>query len=578
MWAAVGLVTAAGLALRLWNLGAGLPDLPQPDEPTIVGLAVSFRHGDLNPHFFGYPTLWPYAIFAAFGGFFLVGKVLGVFASVAEFQTRYVVDPSPFFLLGRFLSAALGTATIPITYRLGADLLASPRAGLLAAVLLAIAPLHVEYSHYLVTDAPLTFAVAGSFLLLLRFVAGAPRAQPWRVGLAVGLATSLKYPAVAMALPLLLGVAVRLPRPLPLGRTLSALTGAAAWVLAGFLAATPYAVLDAPAFATGVRTVFGHAWSGHLGFPADVNGFVSYLTETMPAGSGLAVTILAIAGFALTTCVAAVRRQTTPLLAACFVLAYFASIGSSRTPFARYLVPLVPFVALYAAQAVDGIARRVGAGATGWTVAAALVVGMVAGPLASSVRWVAELACPDTRALARAWIERHFPSGSIIVTDPYGPPLKLSLEQLAAEIRAVHATGDTRRAGFRLEPSEEKYEILSRLPVTGPSFVVYTLAGGRPRTAETGQVPYSLEAVRATGARYVVVSSYMYERFRRNPAAYPVETGFYEDLDRGGRLVFGLSPVERIRSGSLDVLESIAISVPRCPRYNGPALMIFELG
>ena len=59
------LVLAA--AARLTGLGWGLPDIDaRPDEDIMIAMALRFGTGDLNPHWFGYPTLYAYLLHGFF--------------------------------------------------------------------------------------------------------------------------------------------------------------------------------------------------------------------------------------------------------------------------------------------------------------------------------------------------------------------------------------------------------------------------------------------------------------------------------------------------------------------------------
>ena len=54
---AAAIVVVAG-ALRLWNIGAGIPHNVGADEPQIMQRVVHMmKTGDLNPHFFDWPSL-----------------------------------------------------------------------------------------------------------------------------------------------------------------------------------------------------------------------------------------------------------------------------------------------------------------------------------------------------------------------------------------------------------------------------------------------------------------------------------------------------------------------------------------
>ncbi|HYE91193.1 MAG TPA: phospholipid carrier-dependent glycosyltransferase, partial [Terriglobales bacterium] len=217
----------------------GLPGVPHPDEQTIVGLAVRFGTGDLNPHFFNYPTLWTYAVFGGYLALYAGGRLLGWVDSPAAFAAAYAVDPTPWFATGRVMAAVLGAATVPLAWHLARALGASPLAWLAAAAV-ALSPLHIAHSRLTLNDVPLAFATTAALVLLVDHARGAGRWPPWGLGLAAGLAVSVKYTAMALLIPLVLAVALRAGR----GERLGAVLRAGAAMAAGFVAGTPFALLD----------------------------------------------------------------------------------------------------------------------------------------------------------------------------------------------------------------------------------------------------------------------------------------------------------------------------------------------
>src|SRR6187549_128386 len=94
----LGVVCLLALALRLFALGYGLPATYNPDETPILNRALAFAKGDLNPHNFLYPSLYLYALFGWEVLFFVVGRVAGLYHSVADFQHEFFTDPSRLFL------------------------------------------------------------------------------------------------------------------------------------------------------------------------------------------------------------------------------------------------------------------------------------------------------------------------------------------------------------------------------------------------------------------------------------------------------------------------------------------------
>ncbi len=233
-----------GLTLRAWSVSYGLPDLFHPDEPRIVERAVRFHQGDLNPRFFNWPSLYMYAMAGVYGLVFGVSPdgVAGAFAR----------NPAQFYVVGRLVTALLGTATLAVLYLTG-RIAYGRTVAILAAGLLAVDLLHVRDSHSVTTDVPLTFLVAlATFYALRYWRRGRPR-DAWVAGLSAGLATSMKYPGGLVFLARLAAHAARQPgRPAwrrLVGRDTIAGAGLAA---VGFALGTPFALLTPVAFARGV--------------------------------------------------------------------------------------------------------------------------------------------------------------------------------------------------------------------------------------------------------------------------------------------------------------------------------------
>ena len=85
---------------------------------------------------------------------------------------------------------------------------------MLAAGVMAVMPIHVRESHYVLTDVPTTFFITLTFLLSLRAHERATVKDFAWAGVAAGLATSVKYPAgLALMMPLLAAWMTREVRP-----------------------------------------------------------------------------------------------------------------------------------------------------------------------------------------------------------------------------------------------------------------------------------------------------------------------------------------------------------------------------
>lgn len=101
---------------------------------------------------------------------------------------------------GRLLSVLTGTATIAVLYLIVARLM-RPAAGLIAALLLALSPLHLWYSQEARQYAPMTLAIALAYLALIKY----ERERRWRwaglYGAASLTAVYIDYSAIFALLP-----------------------------------------------------------------------------------------------------------------------------------------------------------------------------------------------------------------------------------------------------------------------------------------------------------------------------------------------------------------------------------------
>ena len=182
----------------------------------------SMRAAAESDKFFMYSPLPMYLVNALRTGYELVAHPLNL--TVPRDQMTYMV-------LGRAISAAFGTATIPVIYAIGARL-GGRLAGLLAAAFLAVTVLHLRDSHFFCVDLSMVFFCALTWLFALRL---AERGDLWlrrsSPVSALGAAVLCKYSGAFMALPV--GVAYLLsPRRPASGRRWSAWMR---WVATGAL-------------------------------------------------------------------------------------------------------------------------------------------------------------------------------------------------------------------------------------------------------------------------------------------------------------------------------------------------------
>lgn len=427
-----GLIVTSAAYLRMQHLDAGIPYALGIDEPQIMERAVNMmKTGDFNPHFFDWPSLTIYLHMALACLTFLMGAMDGAWRHLDQ------VGPADMYANGRTLTAAFGTATIWLVYLIGSRW--SRQYGLLAAALCAVIPYHVRESHYVLADVPTAFFTTLTLWLALRAL---ERGTLWSFalsGAAAGLAASAKYNGmVALVVPLT--VACLLAGSLADRARRIAAVGAAAGV--AFLAGTPYALLDLPAFLNDyarLASIFARDRPGEPGWAI----YLRHL-ELALGRPALVLTTVGLIVAAWRTLAGPHRPRWATLLL--FPPLYFQVMAGSYQIYGRYLMPLLPFASLLAAAGVlaltTALARTRLRGAPARLVAVILVVATLTPPLLASVDFTRRLGQQSTVALTYAWIRDHVKGGATIVVEQHALQLPgdvYTVAYTASLIERAHA-------------------------------------------------------------------------------------------------------------------------------------------
>ncbi len=405
---ALAIVLIAAAVLRFWALGSGIPYAVQIDEPEIVERAFNMmRGGSLNPQgFFDYPGLAIYVQLVVSVVRFLAGAITGKWSSLAQ------VSGGDFYLWGRAVTAAFGVATVLLVFQIGMRW--GARHALLAAGLLAVIPLHVRYSHYVLTDTLQTFFVTLTFLLALAAHERNTVRAFAMAGAAAGLAAATKYSGgIAVIMPLLACWMTVAAQP---SRRKRALATIAASVIA-FLVAAPYTILDLPGFLNGFARLAGE----YRVTPPESAPIVYFKLLVRHAFQWPAL-LLATGGLGL----GIVRLVRGPgrvrwALAVVFPVLYLWMIRGQGLVYGRYLLPIVPPLCILAATAVvSGVSllrRYEIPRAPRTALIAALTIAALLPPALVSIKWTRDAARTNTVDLAYAWILQHVPQQSLVAIE-----------------------------------------------------------------------------------------------------------------------------------------------------------------
>lgn len=410
---ALAAILFLALVSRLWGIDFGLPHLEaRPDEFEVVRRAIRLLSGDLNPHFFHYPSLYFYTLGLLYALWGAASTVLG--GSWAELLREAAVEPGGFILVARYVSAIAGVATVYVVYRIGKRVQGAP-AGLLAAGFLAVAHLHVRDSHFATTDVTLTLFLAAAALHLIDVAEhGTLRSYIW-AGIFTGLAVSTKYVGLLLPGVLVFAHAMRhsgTSDQLWRDRARNAARDPLPWAYLGagvatFVLTSPYAVLDWGLFTMHFRFQMNHLAGGH-GLDLGLGG-IYHLRHTLPKGLGWPLFAAAVAGGAWAT-LTHTRRAAVLFL---FPTLFYISTATGRTVFLRYMLPLLPFLCVAAGWWIAEWFPRVKKRRLQLAVLAAMLLGT--GPLINVIQTNLRLARTDTRVQAAAWLLQEVGPGTFSV-------------------------------------------------------------------------------------------------------------------------------------------------------------------
>lgn len=419
----------AGAILRIWGIHFGMPILSnfyiRPDESLLVEPSIHFfeRWGD--PRFYVYPGLVISLSGVLSHGWYAVASAAG-WTTAATIVEDYAIEPSPYFMVTRWISAAAGVATIYLVYRLSLQLSRRRELALLAALLYAFAPLAVRDAHFGVTDCVMVLFLIASLIAAIHFATGETD-RATAMGGWLGLAASSKYTGLLVAPRLVWAVITRRSETTSRRRLLAALAGVTLLPAAIFVLLNPYAVLNWRATLAELLNILEIFYLWQPGDPpwTPREAILQVLRPLRFGPGGLAG--LALCGLGIAISLYQDRRtRTAALVPAGFLLLQVVALLPFRhlVPY-RYLLPVLPLIAIFAAHAGGFLLSPDRRRMTRWT-AGGLISLCLGFTLYRSIQMDALLASRDTRTLAGEWIEsRTSPEVPVVILCPPEAELQL---------------------------------------------------------------------------------------------------------------------------------------------------------
>ncbi len=428
----LGIILILALILRLYGLDSGLPYLYQSDENFVFEIALNIGNNlrtqhnlmPMNYYYEGinlaYPTFLPTLLTLVYGFLFILG-LWDVTPQEIAARSLQPNETTLLFMAGRLIIVMMSIATIYLIYLIGKREY-NEKTGLLSALFLSVIMVHVRYSHWFITDIPLVFWITLCFYYTTFILKEGKLKYYIYAGIAAGFATGTKYNGFLIFFVILAAHLLREKDRLSSKNELLRLLfdnrifislGATVGV---FLITTPYALLAFDEFKHWTWAYQrGHLYKsqwGWLGWYRGTEvGWIYHLKSSLVYGMGLPLAVLALLGVLY----AIWNHKTEDMLPLAWTISFYLLIGSWNTKSNYYVLPIIPFLALFAGRFSADILERVKE-KRAVRILAIFIIGLIfMSALLQSLMYVNILAQADTRTEAARWISQNAETSSLIV-------------------------------------------------------------------------------------------------------------------------------------------------------------------
>lgn len=564
------LLAVLGIAfgLRVWGIGFGLPYELTFDEGKEVIRAFKLGIGEYYWGF-GKGGLY-YILFVEYGLMYVVWWLLGWVSNTHEFAVLFIRDPSAFYLAGRLTVAFMGVLTCLVIFLVGRRIY-DWQVGLGAAFIGATAYYHGMHSHIINVDIGVTLALWTSILAYMNYEQTGNSRWLIGAGALAGVAIAFKLPGAIVLLPLFLAIGSYQPR---WQYPRQALRHAGIVVLATFITLT----VIAPEWTTSITSLYGN-FSRVLQSEAastpleeviidDAIHSVTIFRGKAPLGylkillndHNVALTVTALLGI----CVGLLRRYRWDMIWTVLIIVFLGVMSAAdRSVPEHYLLPIMPALWLLSSRAIAAVSGR-----HVWLNVLVLVC-VTALPTVALARHNYEWTRPDTRVVAKEWIEANVPSGAKILMDGLryrfvpSPPLTPDKNTVSRLVSAAGTEGKELARARGLSQKSMALYAKAMEQVEGPRYELHSTVWGLAVEDPAYYVQNCFN--------YIVTSSYIYERYAQGPLRerFPQSARFYEQLeiDSRFRIVYHVAPGPWERPGPAITVYKV---LPVCKASSAP--------
>ncbi len=386
--------------LRIPALTDGLPAVYNPTEYFLLKIAMSMgARISPDPLFYVYPPFFSYLLIALYGGYYVFGRIFGIFPDQETFALEFLVNPDGFYIIGRGFSLVFMLLTVLATFQYVMRYLDEKHARL-AAGLTAAAITYMEFSASVTPEMLLVF---WSTLVVLYYLPLREQPSPGRIfiaGLLAGLATGTKYNAGFLTIGLLIFV-VRNRTTISCSLS-KGLAMAAGGILTGFFIPNFHILLAPRAYITGLSGLLEQMY--YAPTVSGEHGFAGLILQMIGTELTLGLVFIIVMFYFLTKRVGEYLHLLVPLFLTLIIVMTWSKTGLD------YLLPVYPIwiflTTRYINDHVPGFQwRRI--------IYLIIFLPLVFMQSVTSIRWIQS----DTREQATEWLMNTLKAGDRICYD-----------------------------------------------------------------------------------------------------------------------------------------------------------------
>ncbi len=406
--AGLGSVLFLTLFLRLYGIDWGLPTSLHPyysyhpDEVPLLIWSQWLSQGQLVAKQFIYGGTFYFLILRAcmyFGDMF--SEFIGGFNALANA-----------ILVARYVQVFLALLTMLLVYECG-RLMYDRKTGLVAALILALAPAHIVATQTVRPDAISAFMVTLIVLMaakLLKSESADQRKLLIYTGITIGATAAFRLPLIGFGIMPAIAYAIARHRSGVGSFWKTFFHWNALWftvsVVCTYVVLSPHPLVYPEAFREGIRTTMLYETRA---FPDAVDRgpiFFQYGWRLLSQALGYPGYFLALGGAIFLL----LRRRVEDNILLAGVGIYFVMLASVTLTFVRYTLPILPLLALLSGVAVIRLFNGVRESYAKITFTATVVI-LLAWTLAADVAFLHVTASKNVRELSSEWITQNIPHG-----------------------------------------------------------------------------------------------------------------------------------------------------------------------